>query len=173
MSAELDKGMVSPSDFCLMGTDIQFDEDEHYDKMKMEEIIKEKFSEKYHAEVEYINPAWKIDQYYKWVDEQIKMSKLKTLIEAYCEENGHDKDSFDGNDHSDISALKWPGVCCRKTVLMSDLKEKLEEVTQKIEDREKQVKGDGQMDADEKDKYTGVCFVIMKTPKDCQKVLEF
>ena len=29
------------------------------------------------------------------------------------------------------------------------------------------------MDADEKDKYTGVCFVIMKTPKDCQKVLEF
>ena len=39
MAQELDKGMVSPSDFCLMGTEIWQDEDDHYDKEEMEKVI--------------------------------------------------------------------------------------------------------------------------------------
>ena len=98
------------------------------------------------------------------------MSKLKTMITSYCDDKKIDVDSFDGTEHPD--APKWPGICCRKPVLMSDLKEKLDEVNEQIKLKEGNAKGDGEGTSEEKDAFTGVVFVIMKTPNDAQKVLD-
>jgi hypothetical protein len=130
MAAVLDNGTISPADFTLMGTEIYFDSTEDYDKEKMEQIIKKELLTRFEADVEYINPCFKIDKFYKWIDKQINMSKLKTLVEAYCEKNSIDKDSFDGANHPD--APKWPGKCCRAPVVMSDLDQKLKEVNEDI-----------------------------------------
>jgi hypothetical protein len=61
MAVEMDKGVYTPSDFCVMGMEMYF---EDYNADEMEKKVKEVFKDKYDAEVEYFNPCFKISNFY-------------------------------------------------------------------------------------------------------------
>ena len=58
---KLDEDAHTPSDFCLMGTDMCF---EDYAPPAISEKVKEVFKEKYDIEVEYVNPTYDISNFY-------------------------------------------------------------------------------------------------------------
>jgi hypothetical protein len=119
IALQLDKGVYTPSDFCVMGMEMEFDD---YSMEHMEEKVKEVFDRKYQAKVEYVNPCFKIGDIYALNDKFNALEKMKRLIEVYCEDNditGDDVKNFDGWQHP--GAPKFPGMCCKKAVVMSEL----------------------------------------------------
>ena len=60
---ELDSRAQTPSDYCLMGTNLVFDDDE-YTPDKIEENLKKFFKDRYGVDVVYCNSAYKIDDFY-------------------------------------------------------------------------------------------------------------
>merc|ERR1711970_1301171 len=110
ISLELDEGVYTPSDFCVMGMEMAFDD---YSADGIEEKVKEGFKKKYNADVEYVNPCFKIANIYKLNDRYNNLQKLKALVELYCEDNSiKDVEGFDGTEYAD--APKHPGKCCRR-----------------------------------------------------------
>jgi hypothetical protein len=61
MAIELDEGAHTPSDFCVMGMEMYFDD---YSAEAMEAKITEVFKRKYGVDVEYVNPCFKLSNFY-------------------------------------------------------------------------------------------------------------
>ena len=85
-SLKLDKDTFSPSDFCLMGMNMEYALN-NYAPDKIEEEIKEVFKRKYGANVEYVNAAFDIEDFYALSEKFMMLSKLKNLVQSYCESN--------------------------------------------------------------------------------------
>lgn len=69
----LDQDAFTPSDFCIQGTEMQFDD---YTAVGMEKEIREHLEEKYGVtEVQYINPAFKIAGLYKFMTKHEELEK--------------------------------------------------------------------------------------------------
>lgn len=63
---ELDDNALTPSDYCLMGMHMKF---EDYTSQGMKDEIIEYFNEQYGGKgdsIEYINISYKIDKYYEY-----------------------------------------------------------------------------------------------------------
>ena len=100
IALDLDKDVYTPSDFCVMGMEMAFDD---YSAEGIEERVKDVFMNKYSAKVEYVNPCFKIANIYKLNEKYNSLQKLKSLIELYCADNDIDEQGtkdFDGTDYS-------------------------------------------------------------------------
>ena len=80
---ELDQSAFTPSDFCIMGQNI------HFGSASPEDIkneLVEYFNENYNGlgdNIVYVNPAYKIGDFYKCSNRYTELTKLKTILEAY------------------------------------------------------------------------------------------
>lgn len=88
MAVQLDEDVISPADFCVMGIDMHMSEGNNYSGDAIEKEIIDKLKLNYDAEVEYVNPCFKIQDFYKWTEEYNNLQKLKRMVEIYCGENG-------------------------------------------------------------------------------------
>lgn len=78
-SARLDFDAYTPSDFCLMGSGINFDSFKNAD---MKENIKNRFKTKYNVEdIVYVNPAYRIGDFYDLLKKKDELEKCLTLAE--------------------------------------------------------------------------------------------
>ena len=85
----IDVGILSPSDFCIMGKHMEF---KNYDVEEMEKEIREHLKEFYDInDIVYINPIFDISNFYQIFAKYNKLMKLKNLAEnhrrEYCQTN--------------------------------------------------------------------------------------
>ena len=93
---ELDLGVATPSDFCLMGKHMIF---ESYDPDSIKADICAELKATYDIdEIVYVNPVYDISNYYQIVCKYNEIIKLKVMTDAhmksYCDENKCDKDQY-------------------------------------------------------------------------------
>jgi hypothetical protein len=82
---ELDQSAFTPSDFCVMGSNIDFGDDQ-YSPEELKKCLVEYFNDYYvglGSEIVYVNPAYKIGDFYKVSTRYAEVSKLKVILEAY------------------------------------------------------------------------------------------
>ena len=80
---DLDKNIESPSDYCLMGKHMEF---ENYDPQSIENEIKEQFDLKYqNIQIVYSNPVYDISDYYKVFADYNDIVKLKLLTDSHMD----------------------------------------------------------------------------------------
>lgn len=91
LAVEMDVKSTTPSDFCLMGSNMYFDK---HDSKSIEEAIKKELKEGYEVDIEYVNVAYDIADFFKVVDEFAKLKKYKFIIEAYMKKNKMSKEEF-------------------------------------------------------------------------------
>lgn len=117
----LDKGITTPSDFCLMGRHMQF---EQYDPASIKKEIEEELKERYNiSEVVYVNPVYDIADYYRVVASQHETMKLKLLadahMKAYMEEHSCDKAAYveviNNPEECPKDAPKRGGLCSKRS----------------------------------------------------------
>jgi hypothetical protein len=93
---DMDKGILTPSDFCLMGRHMEFD---NYDPESIKNEIQEELNSQYGIdELVYVNPVYDIADYYRVVASRHEISKLKLLtdahMKAYMDEEKCDRDKY-------------------------------------------------------------------------------
>ena len=80
---ELDHAAFTPSDFCIMGQNMDF---EGYSPQEIKEGVKQNFDENYNGigeQIVYVNPAYYIGDFYKVSTRYTELTKLKIILEAY------------------------------------------------------------------------------------------
>jgi len=91
---ELDDKALTPSDYCLMGMHMKF---EDYTSQGMKDEIKEYFLENFDMSndlIEYINISFKINKYYKLSQRFDELHKNQFLVDQYLEANSMTKDKY-------------------------------------------------------------------------------
>ena len=78
---KLDADAFTPSDFCIMGMTMKFDD---YSPDAITDKIKEVFKERWEIEVEYVNIAYTIADFYKLSEKFNNLTKLQTIAKQYC-----------------------------------------------------------------------------------------
>lgn len=73
-SLELDSKAFTPSDFCVQGINMKF---ENYNPKAISQSIKKHFKLKYDLEVEYVNAAFDISDFFKLSERFHELLKLK------------------------------------------------------------------------------------------------
>jgi hypothetical protein len=80
-AARLDLDAYTPSDFCLMGSSMDFDSFKIAD---MKEKIELTFKSKYQVEgIVYVNPAYRIGDIYDLLKKKDELGKCLMLVENY------------------------------------------------------------------------------------------
>lgn len=90
----LDRDAYTPADYCLMGTNMVFDD---YSQPAIEDHLKEYFRDRFELEIVYVNAAYKIDDFYKVSEKYNLLQKKKGIVEFFCEENNITKDDYKQN----------------------------------------------------------------------------
>jgi len=89
---KLDLDAFTPSDFCLMGTNIKFTD---YDPEAMKEKVKAHFEKKYNiSDVQYVNFAYDIQNFYELTEKYNELSKQQMLVQAYCKQNKMEEETY-------------------------------------------------------------------------------
>lgn len=85
---ELDQAAFTPSDFCIMGKNIEFEEGASPENIKagMIRFMNENF-DGLGEKIVYVNPAYDIGDFYKQSTRYAELTKLKMILEAYKEDN--------------------------------------------------------------------------------------
>mmetsp|Transcript_17892 Transcript_17892/g.30407 ORF Transcript_17892/g.30407 Transcript_17892/m.30407 type:complete len:217 (+) Transcript_17892:554-1204(+) len=88
----MDLDAFTPSDFCLMGLNMHF---EDCSPNAIENFLKEHLKDAYGVdEIEYVNPAYDIDEFYKHSEKINQLQKCMLLVEQYCEDNAFTLDKY-------------------------------------------------------------------------------
>lgn len=92
----LDMGILTPSDFCLMGKHMEFS---NYDPDSIKAEIESELQSAYEiSEVVYVNPVYDISNYYQVFAKYNEIIKLKLLtdahMKAYMDEHQCDKEHY-------------------------------------------------------------------------------
>ena len=82
LGIKLDTETFSPSDFCVMGTAMEF---EGYFQEEIEAEIRAYFYGKYKIDIVYVNAAYDIKNFYVLTQRLNQLMKMKMLVEGYCE----------------------------------------------------------------------------------------
>ena len=168
---ELDIQAKTPSDFCIMGMNMKFNS---YGPDDIEKEIRESFQRRYGIEVEYVNPAFSIDEFYKLFEKQNQLMKQKMQVDAYCEKEKINLDKYktyikEGNTPDDFP--KVPKLCGGPAINPDEVDAELQKVQDEIKVLEDRAKDEGSKE-DQEESFTGIVFVVLKTPRDCLKVLD-
>ena len=95
---KLDQETYTPSDFCIMGMTMKFND---YSSGAITEKIKEVFKEKWDIEVEYVNIAYNIVDFYKLSEKFNSLTKLRAIAKNYCV-----KEKINKNQYQELSKSK-------------------------------------------------------------------
>ena len=87
----LDEKNTSPSDYCIMASEIFY---ENYDKI--EDEIREKLGSK---NVNHVSLCYEINDYIKNKQKFIQYKKLKNIVRKYCKDNNIALESFNGKEY--------------------------------------------------------------------------
>ena len=92
-ATEIDVGILTPSDYCLMGRHMNFKD---YNVKSIKAEIAAELKDRYDIdEIVYVNLVYDISKYYKVYAKYNEISKLKVLtdlhMKKYCEEHKCDK----------------------------------------------------------------------------------
>jgi hypothetical protein len=136
----LDKGITTPSDFCLMGRHMQF---EQYDPASIKREIEEELKERYGIEeVVYVNPVYDIADYYRVVASQHEITKLKLLTDDhmnnYMKDNSCDKaayiEAINNPDTCPKDAPKRGGLCSKRSCDPTEIDQELADIKERLEE---------------------------------------
>ena len=136
----LDQDAFTPSDFCMQGYNMQFKD---YTATGMEKEIRE-FLEKKHqvTQVQYVNPAFRIDGLYKLMTKHEELEKQEAIVRAYM----HEKYLYTDTDYdkavdkaSDLELPKWKdGMCGSEYIIdLRKIKTYKKSIQSQIEDYER------------------------------------
>ena len=83
MAVKQDIANHTPADYCIMGTNIQF---QNHEPNKVKEELNQYFAHHYEIQdgIEYVNEAFKIDDFYSTTAKLYDLNKQKRKIEKYC-----------------------------------------------------------------------------------------
>jgi len=117
-----------------MGMSMKFDD---YSPEAIEQVITNRFQERYGAEVEYVNAAYDISGFYQLMEKQYTLQKQQALVRSYCAAQNMDEASYQQKvDAGDVFAdfPKKGILCCKKTLDPKEIEEELKEVAEKIQE---------------------------------------
>ena len=175
---ELDQAAFTPSDFCIMGQNIGFEAGAG--PKEIEEGIKAFLNDNFEGlgeKVVYVNPAYKIGEFYKVSTRYTELTKLNTILNAYKEKHElSDEQMQEYADMGETAPEDYPrintscgGKCGARPVTMTEVKEELTEVEEKIAAFEKQATDDADPE-EQREKFTGIVFIVFQNPQDCLRV---
>lgn len=143
----MDQATFTPSDFCIMGENISFEEGAGPEDIK--NGLTNFFNEKFDGlgdKIVYVNPAYRIGKFYKVSARYTELMKLKTILEAFKEK--HDLSDDQMQEYADMGETApedYPrimtscgGKCGAWPVTMVEVAEELTQVEAEIEHFEKQ-----------------------------------
>jgi hypothetical protein len=143
----------------------------------MEREIRSYFNEYYDGvgdNIEYINAAYDIGSYYELSEKLRAIKKDKMMVENYMKENKLSAQKFAEMAENSGGNKDFPhkvtGICGRITPL--DYKEIVEAYNETKREMEiYEVQATENADSDKiKEKFSGIVFVIFKSPQDCIKI---
>ena len=85
---ELDHTAFTPSDFCIMAHNVDFKQGAG--PQEIEEGFRSFFNKNFDGigdRIVYVNPAYKIGEFYEVSTRYTELTKLNTILEAYKEEH--------------------------------------------------------------------------------------
>ena len=171
---KLDIDAFTPSDFCLMGMNMKFDD---YNPETMKEKVKAHFENKYSiTDIQYINFAFDIADFYKLTERFNELTKHQMLVKAYCKQNDYDEDKYTNLcQNPDACPDDFPkakdGLFGTKVINIKIVDAELEATQAKIEEYEKKTTENEGSNADEVG-FLGIAFVVLSKPSDCHKVIK-
>ena len=74
---DLDRDAYTPSDYCLMGTSMTFDD---YAQLSIENHLTSYFKDRFDLDIVYANATYKIDDFYKVSEKFNELNKKKGII---------------------------------------------------------------------------------------------
>lgn len=150
----LDQDAFTPSDFCLQGSKMEFDD---YTASAMEQKIRDHFQTKFGVtDIQYINPAFKIDGLYKLMTKHEELEKQEAIARAYM----HDKYIYVDTDYdkavdegTDADLPKWKdGMCSNEYVIdLRKIKEHKKSIEGKITEYEQRAESSKTNQDEQKD----------------------
>lgn len=173
MAQQLDLGAYTPSDYCIQGSNMKFDD---YAHMAIEDSLKDYFQSNFDIDpshVMYVNPCFSIDDFYKVSDRFTTVQKHMGIIKAYCQEEGIEDGEYKSRmeaEHEGMPKVKT-GMCSSAVLDLAAVQTEMNEVTDLIAAQEKTVGNQGDVEEQEK-AFTKIVFVVFEYPSDCQKVCE-
>jgi hypothetical protein len=176
IALDLDLDAFTPSDFCLMGTNMAFDD---YTPDAMEAKIKEIFKEKYNVEEEdvvYVNFSYKIQEFYKQTELYNDLNKKEAVVKAFCKIKEMEEEEYialveDPDNWPGDIPIAGGGMCGGKVIDLTEVRTQLEEVKAKIEELEKEAEEGAEDPERQQANFNGTCFVVLARPSLCLQVL--
>lgn len=149
LAIELDHKTYTPSDFCLMGIDMIFDS---YCPDEIEKEITTVFKEKYNVDIEYVNTAYTIKNFFDLSQKHNELMKLKMLVEGYCAESKISTDKYQSyiDEGTVLEGFPvWPSAlpCGKTPINLREINEQIESLKKEIEEAET-IANDGSGDAE-------------------------
>ena len=172
---KLDEDAFTPSDFCLMGMDMTFDD---CSPEAIKERVTQVFADKFAInDVVYVNPAYDIKDFYKWSAEFNELQKHKLIVQQYLEKQKFNESKYrdmcrDPESCPDDFPRRKTGLCGSQVIDLDEIENQMDEVKKQIENQENLHKEDGGNSEEQKQNFTGIVFIVLERPKDCLKVLE-
>ena len=106
MANDLDNKTFTQSDFCVIGTNMEFTD---YGEDAMHNAIKNYFHEAYGiADIEYINPAFDITLYFEVMEKYNFYKGKKGVIDAWCKKHGYTDAEYKALAQSDTRESDFP-----------------------------------------------------------------
>lgn len=176
-SLTLDMDAFTPSDFCIMGMNMVFDD---YNPDAMEKEVKDHFEEAYGInDIQYINFAFNIDSLYQYTEKYNDLIKKQQLVAAFCKQTDLEPEKYKemcedpDNCPEDFPTEKVPGLCGGKQVInITNIDAELEAVNEKIKELESEATEGAEDPSRREELFTGICFVVVSRPSDALKVLK-
>ena len=130
---KLDADAFTPSDFCVMGMTMKF---ENYSPGAITEKIKEVFKKKWGIEVEYINIAYTIANFYKLSEKFNNLTKLRSIVKHYCAKEKMNEKKYREISKSDEIPQDFPKIpsmlplACKKVIDLDEVEAEMKEVNE-------------------------------------------
>lgn len=138
MFSKLDKDAYTPSDYCIMGYNMVF---EDYHPKKIEKKIRAVFEEKYNIgkkDIIYINPCYDIGDFYKLSEKFNNLYREKSALEAFMADKKYDEQKMLSIKNSGEFPEDYPtrktGLCSSEPLIMADLEAEIKQTESEIEE---------------------------------------
>lgn len=176
--SELDQSAFTPSDYCIMGSNMDFD---GYSPEAIKKGVVEYFNDNYDGmgdKIVYVNPAYKIGEFYKLSTRYTELNKQKMMLALFKQSGEYSDDQMqEFVDLGDSAPEDYPkikkGLCGKKPLITSEVDDEIKDVEAQIAEFEKQASdGDDNDDSKQQEAFTGIVFIVFKNPQDCLRVMQ-
>ena len=174
-AARLDLDAYTPSDFCVMGSSMDFDS---FSIADMKKEVDQVFRDKYKTDgIVYVNPAYKIGDIYDLMAKKDELGKCLMLVDNYKKVNKMNDTKFreyqeDPDNCPDDFPKRKTGLFSSEIIITEKMEEEMKEIQAEIDKLTDNVSDDNTDTETKRSNFTGIVFVVLKTQKDMYKVLK-